>query len=166
MNKNNSGGRFFYFVFFVIIWSSVKKDQMCRTTLKRWTWSGRKIPRDLFYFFHVWWSETHFSLWHKRKENSMCRNISLETFSSFVKQSRQFFFNIYSNYIFTVCNKVNMQFKCLIVSLVVQSGKITNKLVICFQVMNTGEKTIQITRRKKINLFTSLVYVQIWHLCF
>lgn len=54
-----------------------------------------------------------------------------------------------------------MQFKCLIVSLVVQSGKITNKLVICFQVMNTGEKTIQITRRKKINLFTSLVYVQI-----
>lgn len=82
---------FFYFVFFVIIWSSVKKDQMCRTTLKRWTWSGRKIPRDLFISFHVWWSKTHFSLWHERKENSMCRNISLETFSSFVKQTWQFF---------------------------------------------------------------------------
>lgn len=53
--------------------------------------SGRKIPRDLFISFHVWWSKTHFSLWHERKENSMCRNISLETFSSFVKQSRQFF---------------------------------------------------------------------------
>lgn len=118
VNKNNSGGRFFYFVFFVYIWSSVKKDQMCRTTLKRWTWSGRKIPRDLFLFLFTFDEVKHILVCDTREKKIQCVE-TFQTFSSFVKQSRQFFLNIYSNYIFTVCNKVNMQFKCLIVSLVV-----------------------------------------------